>query len=227
MSILVIAAHPDDEVLGCGGTIAKSVSQGLDVNVIIAAEGFTSRQQSRDPIASSSELESLRNCAYAASSILGVSNLDFLELPDNRMDSINLLDVVKLIEQKVDYYSPSTVFFHHCGDVNIDHTILHKAVCTACRPMPGSVVKSLISFEVPSSTEWQLPGSAPPFIPNWYVDISDFWEIKLRSLEAYAVEMRPWPHARSIEALWHLASLRGSQVGFKAAEAFCLLRKLA
>jgi len=110
--------------------------------------------------------------------------------------------------------------------VNVDHRRLHEAVVTACRPPPRHVVKRLLSFEVASSTEWQPPGSAPAFHPNWFVDISDQWELKREALAAYSSEMREWPHARSLEAVEHLARWRGAQVGVEAAEAFCLLRQL-
>jgi len=118
------------------------------------------------------------------------------------------------------------VYMHHAGDVNVDHRRLHEAVSTACRPTPGQTVRRLLSFEVASSTEWQPAGSAPPFQPNWFVDISAQWPRKREALAAYAGEMRPWPHARSLEALEHLAHWRGAQVGVEAAEAFCLLRQL-
>ena len=122
-------------------------------------------------------------------------------------------------------YQPEYVYVHHAGDVNVDHRRLHEAVA-ACRPTPGHVVKRILSFEVPSSTEWQPPTSAPFFQPNWFVDISDQWERKRAALATYSSEMRDWPHARSLEAVEHLARWRGAQVGVKAAEAFCLLRQL-
>ena len=115
---------------------------------------------------------------------------------------------------------------HHAGDVNVDHRRLHEAVVTACRPTPDHPVKRVLSYEVASSTEWQPSGSAPSFNPNWFVDISEQWLRKREALVAYDIEMRPWPHARSLQALEHLVRLRGAQVGVEAAEAFCLLRQL-
>jgi len=225
-SILIVAAHPDDEVLGCGGSIARHADAGDHVQVLVVAEGATSRQQQRDRGQVDTELSDLAFAAQKAGEILGATGVELLDLPDNRLDSIDRLDLVKLIEEKIERYQPQIVYTHHSGDLNIDHRRLHEAVVTACRPTPGHSVKRLLSFEVASSTEWQPPGSAPAFQPNWFVDISDQWDRKRLALEAYASEMRPWPHARSLEALEHLARWRGAQVGVEAAEAFCLLREL-
>jgi LmbE family N-acetylglucosaminyl deacetylase len=225
--VLVIdAAHPDDEVLGSGGTIARHADAGDQVQVLIVAEGATSRQQQRDRNQASEELSALAQAAHTAGSILGAAGVELLDLPDNRLDSLDRLDLIKHIEQRIDCHQPQVVYVHHAGDVNVDHRRLHEAVITACRPTPGHPVRRLLSFEVASSSEWQPPGSASAFQPNWFVDISDQWQRKREALVAYASEMRPWPHARSLEALEHLARWRGAQVGVEAAEAFCLLRQL-
>lgn len=225
-SVLVVAAHPDDEVLGCGGTIAAHADNGDQVYVLIVAEGATSRHQLRDRNKVIHELSSLERAAHEAGTILGVHGVELMDLPDNRLDSLDRLDLIKQIEKRVALHQPQVVYVHHAGDVNVDHRRLHEAVITACRPTPFQTVRRLLSFEVPSSTEWQPPGSAPFFQPNWFVDISAQWSRKRDALEAYASEMRPWPHARSLEALEHLARWRGAQVGCEAAEAFCLLRQL-
>ena len=224
--VLVVAAHPDDEVLGCGGTIAQHADAGDQVQVLIVAEGATSRQQQRDRIHAGEELSGLAQAAKMAGSILGAAGVELLDLPDNRLDSLDRLDLIKRIEESIDRHQPQVVYVHHSGDVNVDHRRLHEAVVTACRPTPGHSVRRLLSFEVASSSEWQPPGSAPAFQPNWFVDISAQWARKRKALVAYASEMRPWPHARSLEALEHLARWRGAQVGVEAAEAFCLLRQL-
>ena len=224
--VLVVAAHPDDEVLGCGGTIARHVNSGDQVQVLIFAEGATSRQQERDRAQVRDKLSALAKAAQTAGSILGAAGVELLDLPDNRLDSLDRLDLIQRIEECVERHQPKCVYVHHAGDVNVDHRRLHEAVVTACRPTPGHVVKRLLSFEVASSTEWQPPGSAQAFQPNWFVDISDQWERKREALLAYSSEMRYWPHARSLEAVEHLARWRGAQVGVEAAEAFCLLRQL-
>lgn len=226
-SVLVVAAHPDDEVLGCGGTIARHADAGDQVQVLIVAEGATSRQKQRDRNQATSELSTLAQAAQQAGAILGAQGVELLDLPDNRLDSLDRLDLIKQIEERIGRHQPQVVYVHHAGDVNVDHRRLHEAVVTACRPTPGQPVRRLLSFEVASSTEWQPPGSAPPFQPNWFVDISAQWPRKREALVAYASEIRPWPHARSLEALEHLARWRGAQVGVEAAEAFCLLRQLS
>lgn len=225
-SVLVVAAHPDDEVLGCGGTIARHADAGDQVQVLIVAEGATSRQQQRDRNQANDELSVLAQAAQLAGAILGAQGVELLDLPDNRLDSLDRLDLIKQIEERTARHQPQVVYLHHAGDVNVDHRRLHEAVVTACRPMPGQPVRRLLSFEVASSTEWQPPASAPAFQPNWFVDISAQWPRKREALAAYASEMRPWPHARSLEALEYLARWRGAQVGVEAAEAFCLLRQL-
>jgi LmbE family N-acetylglucosaminyl deacetylase len=224
--VLVVAAHPDDEVLGCGGTIARHADAGDQVQVLIVAEGATSRQEQRDRLQATDALSALAQAAQQAGAILGAQGVELLDLPDNRLDSLDRLDLIKQIEERIARYQPQVAYVHHAGDVNVDHRRLHEAVVTACRPTPGHPVRRLLSFEVPSSSEWQPPGSAPAFQPNWFVDISAQWQRKREALVAYTSEMRPWPHARSLEALEHLARWRGAQVGVEAAEAFCLLRQL-
>jgi LmbE family N-acetylglucosaminyl deacetylase len=223
--VLVIAAHPDDEVLGCGGTIAKHASMGDEVNVAILAEGITSRDRHRDRDKHLDELSELAKAAQEANRILGVSSLTLRDLPDNRMDSLDRLDVTKVVEELIAQFQPDIVYTHHIGDVNIDHRCIHEAVVTACRPIPNKhLVRQLLFFEVASSTEWQPPGSGASFHPNWFVDISATLSRKLQALEAYRCEMRDWPHARSVRALEHLARWRGANIGAEAAEAFILGR---
>ena len=226
-SVLVVAAHPDDEVLGCGGTIARHSDAGDRVHVLIVAEGATSRQHQRDRSEVVDKLSSLAQAAKSAGSILGAADVELLDFPDNRLDSVDRLDLIKHIEQRVDACKPKVVYLHHAGDVNIDHRRLHEAVVTACRPIPNQTVQRLLSFEVASSTEWQPHCSAPSFQPNWFVDITDQWERKREALISYASEMRAWPHARSLKALEHLARWRGAQVGVEIAEAFSLLRQIS
>jgi len=225
-SILVVAAHPDDEVIGCGGVIARHADFGDSVHLLIIAEGITSREHQRNRSHSHNELRDIGLAAKKAAQILGATSIELLDYPDNRLDSVDRLDLIKSIEQRVALFQPETVYLHHSGDVNIDHRIVHDAVITACRPTPGHSVKRLLSFEAVSSTEWQPPTSAPIFQPNWFVDISLYWQSKKEALQAYSSEMREWPHPRSIKALHHLAQWRGAQVGCDAAEAFHLLRNI-
>jgi LmbE family N-acetylglucosaminyl deacetylase len=223
-SILIIAAHPDDEVLGCGGTIAKLINQGFKAHVAFMADGVSSRNI--DQIVHEEDLHIRRLAAQKACEILGVTSVSFGNFPDNRMDEVALLDIIRLIEKLIAEHRPDTVFTHHAGDVNVDHSRTHKAVVTACRPQPGHSVKTLLSFEIPSSTEWQLSGSAPAFLPNWFVDISDTLVLKLNAIKAYDAEMRAWPHPRSLKGIEYLAHWRGATIGVDAAEAFILGRHL-
>jgi LmbE family N-acetylglucosaminyl deacetylase len=223
---LVIAAHPDDEILGCGGTMARLADEGWEVAVLLLAEGATSRDQSRDRAARGGEISELERAARAAASILGAKSVRLESLPDNRMDGVELLDIVKLVENEMRRVQPARVFTHHLCDVNVDHEIVHRAVLAACRSLPDSRVEELAFFEVPSSTEWRPAGSGTPFVPNLFVDISATLERKCRALEAYACEMRAFPHPRSIQAIRHLAGWRGATIGRAAAEAFVIGRQL-
>lgn len=223
---LVIAAHPDDEVLGCGATIARLADEGWLVHILIVAEGATSRSQTREPAAHGEELSQLARCAQEAGAILGANSVTTCALPDNRLDSIDLLDIVKLVESHIQQHRPKLVFSHHAGDVNIDHRRLHDAVIAATRPQPGMPVTELLFFEVQSSTEWRPPASGPVFAPNCYYDISKWLNKKLCALKAYSPEMREFPHSRSLEAVEYLAKWRGASVGCQAAEAFVLGRRI-
>ena len=207
--------------------MARHADEGDTVNAVILAEGITSRQDQRNRDRQASELSELGQVAHRANEILGVDKLVLHDFPDNRMDSLDLLDIVKVVEELLVRFSPDLVYTHHSGDVNIDHNRIHQAVVTATRPMPDrQQVQRLLFFEVASSTEWQPPGSASPFTPNWYTDISKTLERKLEALNIYASEMRDWPHARSVKAVEHLARWRGSNIGVPAAEAFMLGRQL-
>lgn len=225
MKILVVAAHPDDEVLGCGGTIARLINEGHEVHILILADGESSRV--KDSLSFNSDLIQRRTiAAQKAGSILGCTNVTVYNLPDNRLDGLERLDIINLIEKYIDNYSPRSVFTHHSGDVNIDHYLVHDAVITACRPQNNHPVKEIFFFEVPSSSEWRPPGSGLSFHPNYYVDISKTLSIKMRALEEYKTEMRVFPHPRSQKAVEALATWRGSTVGIIAAEAFILGRKI-
>lgn len=226
MRILAIAAHPDDEVLGCGATLAKHAKENDEVHILILAEGATSRATVRDREKWLHKISELKEASTEAGNILGASSVTLESFPDNRMDSCDLLDVIKVIEVSLDKYRPDIVYTHHAGDLNIDHCRVHEAVNVSCRPMPSSSVKTLLYFEVPSSTEWQPPGSAPAFSPSWFVDISQTLSLKLDALKVYQSEMREWPHPRSLEAVEHLARWRGATVGRTACESFVVGRNI-
>ena len=224
--VLVVAAHPDDEVLGCGGTLARHADAGDPVHILILAEGATSRDAARNRKGRAKEIEQLRDAARAAAQALGAEAPRFGGLPDNRMDSLDLLDVVKVVEQVVAELAPRIVYTHHSGDLNIDHRITHQAVLTACRPLPDSTVRAVYGFETVSSTEWAGPAAGSAFLPARFVGIADHLDAKLRALDCYAGEMRSFPHARSRENVEALARHRGASVGLAAAEAFTVIREV-
>ena len=223
-NILVVAAHPDDEILGCGGTIARLVEEGNTVHVLIVAEGATSRRDDREDT-SSREINKLRAAATKAAGILGAQAPHYAGLPDNRLDGQERLDIIKTIERVLEATRPSTVYTHHAGDLNVDHRRLHEAVLTACRPLPGSSVQSIFAFETVSSTEWSST-AFPPFVPNRFVDITGQLDKKIQALDQYDMEMRPYPHARSQENVVALARHRGASAGLHAAEAFMVVREI-
>ena len=216
--VLVVAAHPDDEMLGCGGTLARLRAAGSQVSVLLLGEGPVSRIGGE--AASLSARAESRNSAVRAAASLGITDVRFAALPDNRFDSVPLLNVIKHVEDIAGAVPPDLVLTHFSGDLNIDHQLTHRAVMTAFRPLPGAGRVTILSFEVLSSTEY----SPAAFQPNIYVDVTDFLQAKQNALAAYASEMRPWPHPRSHEAVEYLARLRGSQCGCMAAEGFALCR---
>lgn len=223
LRVLVVAAHPDDEILGCGAALALHAAKGDRVHVVVMGQGVFSRS---DGSATPAALAALRECAEKANRIVGASSLELLDYPDNRMDEIARLDLTKAIEAVLERHAPHVVYTHFLSDLNVDHQRVSEAVCVACRPVPGSHLRSLRFFEVQSSTEWQPPANGTAFAPNLFVDVSKTLETKLEALRAYASEMRAWPHARSLEAVEHLARWRGASVGVNAAEAFVLARAL-
>jgi len=225
-SVLVVAAHPDDETLGCGGTMARHAAEGDEVTIVILGEGLTSRDDNRDAAMRAGELDSLRGAGRRAAEAVGARLILFEALPDNRFDSIDLLDIIKCVERVKHEVRPTIVYTHHPGDMNVDHRLTHQAVLTAFRPMPGEIVEAIYAFETLSSTEWQGPDWNKPFVPDHYVDISEYLEHKKRALGCYAGEMRPYPHPRSVQGADIVARARGVEIGVVAAERFRTIRSI-
>ena len=221
--ILVVAAHPDDEILSCGGTIVKMIRQGYEAHALILGEGVTSRDDKRMVKERKSELDQLKGHVKKAGQTIGFKNVTVKDLPDNRFDSVPLLDVVKIVEETKVKIKPSIIFTHYSNDLNIDHSVAYRAVITAARPMAGEMVKEIYAFETVSSTEWMYPLS---FSPDVFVDISQTIEVKLKALKEYKVEMRDASHPRSIEGVELLAKLWGKKSGLGCAEAFKAVRIL-
>jgi LmbE family N-acetylglucosaminyl deacetylase len=224
-NVLVIAAHPDDEVLGCGGTIARHAAEGDRVAIAIVGEGITSRYTQRSS-ADRTLVEALHARSRQVAGHLGAAEVFLLGLPDNRFDSIPLLDVIKVVEDLIRKLRPNVIYTHHPGDLNIDHVVLHRAVLTATRPTGGCPVKDVYAFEVPSSTEWAFGQTEPVFRPNVFVEIADKLQTKIDAMQLYESEARLFPHPRSPEALQAIARRWGSVAGLQAAEAFALVRSV-
>lgn len=225
MKVLVIAAHPDDEVLGCGGTIARLAGEGHAVYVVILGEGITSRYDEREE-ADQQSIRALHDRSSQVSKLLGVTELFTYDLPDNRFDTVPMLNVVKIVERLIEGLKPEIIYTHHGGDLNVDHMVVHRAVLTASRPVADCPVRTLYAFEVPSSTEWAFTRFDPVFRPNIFMDIGPTLETKLAAMELYESENRPFPHPRSPQALRAIALRWGSALGLEAAEAFELIREI-
>ena len=219
--VLVIAAHSDDEIIGCGGTLTKHIEMGDDVNIVFMTNGVSSRTES----STYSDILQREQASKSALSSLGITNIHRFSFPDNKMDSIALLDITQAIESVINTVRPNVIYTHFINDLNIDHQITHKAVMTACRPQSTSCVDTILSFEVLSSTEWNSP-ALESFKPQYIVDISKYWNKKLAALKYYDGEMRDFPHSRSYECIEALAVLRGASHGFSKAEAFQVERIL-
>jgi LmbE family N-acetylglucosaminyl deacetylase len=225
MRILVVAAHPDDEVLGCGGTVARLTAEGHEVSFLILGEGATSRFEDRADCPQG-QVTGLEADARTAARLLGVEDVRFGGFPDNRFDSVPLLDVVKVVEALIEELEPAAVYTHHPGDLNIDHLVCFRAVMAATRPQGDDPVRDVYAFEVASSTEWAFGRLEQAFRPSVFVDVSATLEAKVAAMESYETEARPWPHPRSPEALRAIAARWGSTAGLHAAEAFELVRSV-
>jgi LmbE family N-acetylglucosaminyl deacetylase len=218
--ILVVAAHPDDEVLGCGATLAREASEGACIRVVLVATGASSRFEAEQD--SSAQVEALAAEAREANRILGIDDVVFGGYPDQMLDTLPILDLVTFVRTHVQEFQPDVVYTHYANDYNPDHGVVCRAVVAATRPaLSEHHPDQLYCFEVLSSTEWQPDGG---FVPHRYVDVKDSIEIKGRALAAYASELRDYPHPRSIEGVEVLAKKRGLEISRAYAEAFHVLR---
>lgn len=224
-NILIIAAHPDDEVLGCGGTIARMSHEGNYIYIAILGEGISSRYRQREQADTSLVVE-LKERSQRAGELLGAKEVFTFDLPDNRFDTVPMLDIVKLVEDLIERIRPQVIYTHHGGDLNIDHRQVFCATLTATRPFSGCPVNRIYSYEVPSSTEWAMGNFYPSFMPNVFVDIQGTLEIKIQAMSLYESERRVFPHPRSPEVLRAIATRWGSLAGCAAAEAFEVVREL-
>lgn len=224
--ILVVVAHPDDEVLGLGATMFTLINDyNCKVRAVILGEGITSRADERDVVKWQNELEIHRSNIRSAQKAIGYESIGIYDFPDNRFDSIQLLDLIKVIEKEKSEFKPEVIFTHHGGDVNIDHQRTFEAVITACRPMSGEVVKTIITFETMSGTEWRASSDPKQFIPNLFFEVNEqAMDSKIKAMESYEFERRSYPHPRSPEALRIRAQMWGVANGLDLAEAFQIIR---
>ena len=215
--ILIVCAHPDDEVLGCFATVAKLIKEGYEAYTLILSEGKTSREI-KDVQA---EIDVLNDEIIKANKTIGVKKVYTESFADNRFDSVDLLDIVKAVSKVKDEVKPDIIFTHYENDLNIDHQITYKAVITATRPMKDESVKEIYSFEILSSTEWNYPLS---FSPDVFFDVSDTLELKKKAMLEYGSELCEYPHPRSIEGIELNAKYHGMRIGVDKAEAFKSVR---
>ena len=216
--VLIVAAHPDDEILGCGGTILRHTESKDDVQIVFVSDGEISRDNSNEKKLKRYE------AAKAVSKELGCMEPVFLDFPDNQLDTVPFLKIIKLISSILDTFKPNIVFTHYYDDLNIDHQITSKAVLTACRPIGKDFVRQILLFEIPSSTEWSI--SSAHFRPNKYISIANFSEKKRRILKIYENEIRDFPHPRSFKYISSIEATRGSEAGLDEAEAFLVFREV-
>jgi len=227
-NILIVVAHPDDELLGLGGTMNKLIKDyNIITHVVILGEGITSRSDSRNVEQWQSQLAIHKQNIKNAQSAIGYHSVSVYDFPDNRFDTVALLDIIKVIEKEKTSFTPDIIFTHHGGDVNIDHQRTFEAVMTACRPMENESVKSIITFETPSGTEWRANTDPRHFLPNFFVSISkDNLISKIKGMESYEFESRKFPHPRSPKALEIQAQRWGIAVGREYVEAFDIVRSI-
>lgn len=225
---MIVVAHPDDELLGLGASMHRLINgYNIVTHVVILGEGITSRSDTRDTGKWEAELAIHRNNIYAAQKAIGYHSVSIYDFADNRFDTVALLDIIKVIEKEKQQFQPDIIFTHHGGDVNIDHQRTFEAVITACRPMSHEAVKTIITFETPSGTEWRASTDPRHFVPNLFISVGENdVNAKIKGMESYEFEKRPYPHPRSPQSLTIQAQRWGVSVGTPFAEAFCLVRDI-
>jgi N-acetylglucosamine malate deacetylase 1 len=226
--VMIVVAHPDDELLGLGAAMNRLINDlGIITHVVILGEGITSRSDKRDKESWQKELEVHKNNIAAAQKAIGYHTVSVHDFPDNRFDGTDLLDIIKVIEKEKRNFTPEIIFTHHGGDLNIDHQRTFEAVITACRPLTEEMVKHIITFETPSGTEWRASTDPKTFIPNFFIEISKAnIDAKVKGMESYEFEKRKYPHPRSPESLEIIAKRWGITIGVNYAEAFCIVRSI-
>lgn len=222
--VLVVAAHPDDEVLGVGGTIAKLSAAGVECHLLIVTDGSSSQYRDSDHLHEIIEAKKLETKGCA--DLLGFKSIHYGKLPDMKLDKTPHIAINQVIEKVIDELQPDSVFTHFWGDVNRDHQEVYRSTLVAVRPVMGQVVRELYCYRVPSSTEWTPNKVDTMFMPNYFVDIEKYAEQKYKAFACYATELRDYPHPRSVEYLRETDKAAGLRVGLLAAEELFLMRKI-
>jgi LmbE family N-acetylglucosaminyl deacetylase len=218
MKILVIATHPDDEILGCGGTLARHAACGDDVQAIVVTQGAEDIYSHESEVLGRKELK-------RAHKIVGIKKCHFLDFPAPKLDIVPNYKIADSIKEVLTSFGPSIVYLPHRGDIHVDHRAVYQATLVAARPTRDTSIKKMLCYETLSETDWAPPSADDAFIPTVFVDISPYIDIKMQAMECYKSQLKEPPHSRSIEALRALARLRGSTIGFEWAETFMLVRE--
>lgn len=226
--IMIVVAHPDDELLGLGASMNRLIKEyQVSTRVVILGEGITSRSDARDTSYWEKELAVHRQNIDHAKNAIGYDSVGIYDFPDNRFDTVALLDIIKVIEKEKEAFKPEVIFTHHGGDLNIDHQRTFDAVITACRPIQNEIVKTIITFETPSGTEWRASSDPLHFVPNFFISVNEEnIRSKINGMEHYEFERRKFPHPRSPQALLIQAQRNGIIVGSEMAEAFVIVRNI-
>lgn len=224
--VMAIVAHPDDEILGLGGTLVKHNKNNDELYCLILGEGVTSRKD-LDENKKKRKLKDLKKQTRKAGQFIGFKDIFFSDFPDNRFDELSLLNIIQEVENYVDEIKPEIIYTHYYDDLNIDHQKTFEAVITATRPFGNYNTKEIYCFETPSSTEWHFKNEGKTFEPNYFVDITEYIDDKVKALKCYKNEIRDFPHPRSPEAIRTIAKRWGSVVGSEYVEAFKLIRKVS
>jgi len=222
-TVLIVAAHPDDDAFGCAGTIIKLANQKNKIFAIYFTDGVSARINKSDQ---KKMILDRKNNSDSAAKIMGIKKCTYLSYPDNQLDKVSLLEIAQKIEHQIKKIQPELILTHFDNDLNLDHQLVNRAVITATRPKPGQKVKKILLFETLSSTEWRFSNKKKVFNPNYFVDISKTINEKIATVKCYKKEVFSWPHPRSLKGVKTLAMFRGQSVGLKFAEAFEVLREI-
>jgi LmbE family N-acetylglucosaminyl deacetylase len=219
MKHLILAPHPDDEVLGCGGAMARAAARGEEVHVAVVTRGAADKYPAE-------AVDRIRAELREAHERLGVSSVRFLDFPAPRLDAVPRSELADALAAAIREVEPDWLYVPHHGDIHADHGAVYHAALVAARPHPERRLERILAYETPSETEWSPPHAAAAFLPTVYVDISDWLERKLEAMSRYQSQLRPAPQARSLEAIAALARHRGATIHCAAAEAFQLVREI-